>query len=404
MRKQNRPGISGIQRKHIAAAVTAAVFLLLVFALLLHGRSSLKNSTAVKEEDSISYSLRFRGEDYEGTYEGSTVGGKPEGSGVFTDKDGKFTYSGEWENGKFHGFGSIQYGDGTREEGMYHDGSRHHWVRRYESDTHYKDGVYDFGNLYGCMSEYKDGELVHETLIANGDHVSQIKKEAVKLTRSLIEDRGYINQYVYITGKVVYLQESEATCYFRIETDSVGMVMGNYTNTVGYRSAQPMVQNMELNETVTVYGYYTGIIRDELEADKDFYEYSCIQIDPVFSEPASGDKDRGTYESISRNPYSYCGKVMTGDYVVDHFMKSGDIFFLYAHTAGQKDEKYVLRVETDPGAVFYGEQTLNLKGYIAGQRKTEDWRSTYVDSDGNEMEIVGYDKKPVIKVISFEAR
>jgi hypothetical protein len=254
------------------------------------------------------------------------------------------------------------------------------------------------------MSEYKDGELVHETLIANGDHVSQIKKEAVKLTRSLIEDRGYINQYVYITGKVVYLQESEATCYFRIETDSVGMVMGNYTNTVGYRSAQPMVQNMELNETVTVYGYYTGIIRDELEADKDFYEYSCIQIDPVFSEPASGDKDRGTYESISRNPYSYCGKVMTGDYVVDHFMKSGDIFFLYAHTAGQKDEKYVLRVETDPGAVFYGEQTLNLKGYIAGQRKTEDWRSTYVDSDGNEMEIVGYDKKPVINVISFEAR
>ena len=397
--------IPEIQRKYIAAAVIAVAFLLFVLLIVRGcGKKANLNGRTV-DEDTIKYSLKWQGEEYEGTYTGSTVNGKPEGTGVFTDKDAAITYSGQWSGGKFDGNGAVQYADGTHEEGMYLEGKRHLWVRRYESDKEYKDGVYDFGNLYGCLSTYKDGSLYHETLIANGDHVSQIRKNAVKLTKDLIANKGYIDKYVYITGKIVYLEDSDIACNYRIDSDSVGMVICNYTNTAGYRSKQPMMPNMAVGETITVYGFYTGLVRDELPADKEYYEYSCIQIDPVYGEPASGDNDRGTYASINRNPYSYCGKIMTGDYVVEKFTKSGDLFYLFVHKSGAEKEKYVLRIETEPDAVFYGEETLNLRGFIVGQRKTEIWSREFSETDDEEeVELSGYKKYPVIRVISYEHR
>lgn len=401
MKKNSLPGIAGSQKKYIAAAVIAALFLLCVLSLLMRGRRANAGAKIV-EEDTISYSLKWQGEEYEGTYTGSTAGSMPEGSGVFSDSNGGLTYSGEWKNGKFEGFGSIQYGDGTHEEGMYTEGRRHHWVRRYDTDTHYKDGIYDYNVLYGCQSEYQDGKLKHETLIANGDHVSQIKKKAVKLTRSLIEAKEYIDQYVYIKGEVVYLQETETSCYFRIQSDSVGMVTGNYTNTVGYRSKQPMVLNMELGDEVTVYGFYTGAVRDELEEDKDYYGYECMQIDPVFGELSSGDKDRGSYTSIQRNPFSYVGKSMVGDYVVEQCMKSSETFYVFAHPAGLEQERYVIRIEADPDLVLYGGETVNLKGFIVGQRKVEVWKTKIDSDDEQQLQITGYKKYPVIGAISYE--
>jgi hypothetical protein len=408
MKKRNIPVIPEIQKKHLAAAGIAVVFLLLILLIALRrgNKADLRGRTV--EEDTISYSLRWLGDDYEGTYTGRTVNGKPEGTGVFTDKDGAITYSGEWKGGKLSGYGSVQYADGTHEEGMYLDGKRHHWIRRYDSDKDYKDGVYDFGNLYGCMSTFRDGSLYHETLIANGDHVSQIRKNAVKLTKDLIASKGYIDKYVYITGKIAYTEETETSCNYRIASDSVGMVICNYTNTAGYRSAQPVMPNMTVGQTITVFGFYTGLVRDELPADKDYYEYSCIQIDPVFGEPASGDNDRGTYASISRNPYSYCGKILEGDYAVEKFTKSGELFYVFVHPSGAEKEKYVLRIEAEPDEVFFGGETLNIKGFIVGQQKTEIWEKEFTDDDDDdaeeEIELSGYKKYPVIRVISFEHR
>ena len=401
MKKLKTPSI---KRKHVAVAVIAAVFLLGILAFAMN--RGKKEDTAVKvvEEDTLKYSLRWQGKDYKGTYTGRTANGKPEGTGTFTDEENGLTYSGEWDGGKFGGYGTIRYGDGTGEEGMFLDGNRHHWVRRYESATRYKDGVYDFGREYGCISEYSDGKLVDETLIANGDKVSQIRKDAAKLTGKLIDSKEYVDRYVYITGKVAYLQETDEICYFRIESDSVGMVMGSYPNTAGYRSGQPVVPNMEVDDRVVLYGYYVGTVRDELEEDRDFYEYSCAQFDPVYGELESDDNERGTYASISRNPYTYCGKSMEGDYVVERYMKSGDLFYVFAHPSDRKREHYVLRVEAEADAAFYGGETISLKGFIVGQRKTEDWNRTLIDESEEKLTIAGYKKYPIIRVTSYEIR
>lgn len=398
------PGISGIGKKHIAVAVIAAFFLIVVLSCALRSVSRANAGSNVIEEGTIKYSLRWQGEDYEGTYTGNTVGGIPEGTGVFTDAERKITYSGDWESGKFDGNGSIHYQDGTREEGIYLEGKRHQQVRIYESDSHYEDGIYDYNSLYGCLSEYQEGKLKHETLIANGNHVSEIKKKAVRLTGDLIESREYVGQYVYITGEVVYTQESDSGCNFRVKSDSIGMVIGTYPNTSGYRSAQPMVLNMETGDDVTIYGFYTGTVRDELEADTDFYGYECVQIDPVYGQLSSGDNDRGSYASIRRNPFSYVGKTMEGEYIVDQYMKNDTLFYVSAHPAGEEDEEYVLQIEAGNDTVFYGGETLNLRGFIVGQRKAEDWNKTFVTKDGEELRIAGYKKFPVIRVISYELK
>ena len=79
MKKRNISGIKKIpeiQRKYIAAAVIAVAFLLFVLLIVLgRGKKANLNGRTV-EEDTIRYSLKWQGEEYEGTYTGSTVNGK----------------------------------------------------------------------------------------------------------------------------------------------------------------------------------------------------------------------------------------------------------------------------------------------------------------------------------------
>lgn len=388
-------------KRFIVASVGIVLFILILFVVFLRGR---RTTDLTVEDDTMKYTVRWSGDEYEGTYKGSTLNGIPSGTGDFTSSDGKLTYSGGWQNGRFEGTGSLTFSDGTREEGMYLEGKRHHWVRIYDSESHFTEGVYDYGNSYGCRSEYKDGELVHETLFANGDHVSQIKKDALELTRELIDSKEFINQYVYITGKVEFLYESETSCNFRIKSDEVGMVIGNYTDTAGYRSKQPLMPNMKNGDRVRVYGFYTGTVRDEMEGDSNFYGYHCVQIDPVYGMIESEDIQRGTYASVYQNPYAYCGKRMAGEYIVERFVKDGDLFYVFAHPSGADDNSYVLRIEAEPDTVFLGGEKLNLEGFIAGQRKTEvlNETNTYVNDEGEVVQNITYRKYPIIRVMSYE--
>ena len=101
---------------------------------------------------------------------------------------------------------------------------------------------------------------------------------------------------------------------------------------------------------------------------------------------------------------------MEGDYVVERYMKSGDLFYVFAHPSDRKREHYVLRVEAEADAAFYGGETISLKGFIVGQRKTEDWNRTLIDEseenlkaqalelDGVKRNIEGKEIKKIIVV------
>lgn len=392
--------ISISRKPYYAGAAALILLLLLLFVVFTRGAKDKRTAAETEgEEDTLRISISWSDTDYEGTYTGYTVSGVPEGSGVFTDADGELTYTGNWKKGKFDGYGKIEFSDGTWEEGVYLSG-RHHWFRKYKSKSEYKDSLYDSGVLYGCRSEYKDGELVHETLTANGDHVSEIKRDALKLTRKLIMDKGYIGKYVFVTGVVDYYEESSWTCSYRIASEEVGMITGDYVNTSGFKSSQPMMANMKEGDKVTIYGYYTGTVRDELKDDTDYYGYQCLQIDPVYGEVQS-DAERGTYASIRENPYSYCGRIIEGEFVVDRFSRVDTSTYVNVHVSGNADECYVLDVESDEDETFYPGSRLSLRGFIDGQRNVSSRTRTTVHDD-QERKVTVYTKYPSIHVMSYE--
>ena len=93
---------------------------------------------------------------------------------------------------------------------------------------------------------------------------------------------------------------------------------------------------------------------------------------------------------------------------MEKFTKSGELFYVFVHPSGAEKEKYVLRIEAEPDEVFFGGETLNIKGFIVGQQKTEIWEKEFTDDNDDdaeeEIELSGYKKYPVIRVISFEHR
>ena len=56
--------------------------------------------------------------------------------------------------------------------------------------------------------------------------------------------------------------------------------------------------------------------------------------------------------------------------------------------------------------VFLGGDRLDLKGFVVGQKKTEeqDKTSTYVNDEGEVMQEISYRKYPIIRVMSYELR
>ena len=354
----------------------------------------------------LALTVTWSGSEYKGTYTGEALNGVPNGEGTFIHEGNEITYTGDWKNGTFNGQGSLTYSDGKWEEGTYKDGKRNGWVRRYDSKSSYKDNIYDNGGKYGVQSEYSKGKLVKETIYANGSSVSEIKKNALKLTGDVIRDKTYVDQYVYVKGKVVFLNEDDGSLFFRIKSDSIGMVTGDYSNTAEERRKQAVMPNMSVGDEVTVYASYNGYVEDMVEEDLDYYGLSCVYLDPVYGEisntetvsDTSTDTDaetvtntnieRGSYASIRLNPYSYNGRLVEQSFVTDLSTYDDGILRVLVHDPSNAEEQYFLRIETEDDSLIYPGQTIGVKGYIRGQRKIREF--------GNDV-VLNTEKKEVIK-------
>ncbi len=58
-------------------------------------------------------------------YNGQLRGVTPHGYGTYESSLSGISYEGEWENGVFHGQGTLTFANGTRLEGEFKDGAPH---------------------------------------------------------------------------------------------------------------------------------------------------------------------------------------------------------------------------------------------------------------------------------------
>ncbi len=131
------------------------------------------NDTPVTGDVSrMTLTLPFLFGERSGVYTGALKDGLPHGYGRFTAVNPlgiSWTYSGEWQQGHFHGKGSCTWDDGFMEEGEYQDDQLHgqgrelyNGILRYEGG--FSTGCYDGSGAFFSMS----GDPVYSGAFQNG--------------------------------------------------------------------------------------------------------------------------------------------------------------------------------------------------------------------------------------------
>ena len=393
--------------------VLLASFSIIFVILVLRYRLTYHPPTEVYNENTR-ISFVWDGKTYEGQYSGDFANTKPNGKGLFTSDDGSLSYEGQWVMGLFSGEGKITYqGDNKDlmyEEGTFLDGKRDGRVRAYESESVYTETIYDQNIPYARSDRYENGELTDSDYYINATKMSDMISESKELTDKVIADKEYYNCYVSVKGKVEFVAQDDEKCYFRIDSDKVGMVFGSYENTGGITSMQAYMPNMKVGDEVTLYGYYIGVNKDYVLADKEGYNYEYIELMPFLGTDSNTNKelnnsDTSSYDDIIHNPYYRTMEETDEVFVVKDVAKAGKTYKLIASKKSsykKNTEKYVLEYEGEPEEIFIAGDEITIKGYYDGQTKViadkDLVRHNSYNYSKTKIETFEYDIYPLIKV------
>ncbi len=389
--------------------VLIVVVLCLVFGVgvIIYRGSADKSPNATKKDNS-KYTVWWSGDKYIGKYEGESKNSKPSGSGVF-QSDG-FQYEGEWENGLFSGTGTITYEDGRVEVGKFKKGKRNGLCQLCTTDSSYVETRYNSNVPYGNSYIYEDNKIKQVETYSAGELVSDIKKSAVALDSDVIKSKEYVEQYVYVEGKVVFVGMDDKKCYFRIESESAGMVTGSYDNTYGKKEKQAIMPNMQHGDIVKVYGYYKGMNKNRNLNDSPGFGYDYMTIQPVYGEIVKSqpvDLLDVDYETRLENPYLNYYDSCEKTCIVESVFRKGKKFYIKAREKGSnRKEVYYLLYTGAWEEVFCSGQEIDVTGYYEGQYRmlsgTEEYKKQQAEESSDYIGTYEYDIYPAIRVTKIQ--
>ena len=336
----------------------------------------------ITDASSKQITVKWQGEEYTGMYRGSYKKNKPSGEGTFVSDDEKLIYHGDWKKGKFHGSGKITYIDGSYEKGSYENGKRHGRIKEYKDPDNYSVARYNEDTLYGERIYYENGEESGSKWYYRGKTLTKIEKKAIELTRQVFEDRSYIDKTVYVEGTVVFVGETSKSEYFRIETESIGMVTGHYSNNLGKYLKQPNLPFMRIGDKVRIYGTFSDMEKNYCISDEDGFGYDYPDINPIsgyiledgpetsVGTETDAKKLSDEYKERLRRPFDHYTRWTSKKYVVKDVLRTGKKIYLFAYIKGEsKDEIYVLFFSANGNEVFKEGDVVKVSGYLDGQYK-----------------------------------
>lgn len=386
--------------------VFAAVF----FKSNMAGKGTSDSIVDDTLEDDNTINVKWQGKKYKGTYEGKKKKGKPSGKGTFVSDDGKLKYEGEWLKGKFDGKGVVTYDDGTYEEGSFVSGKRNGTIYKYLSESEYLRLSYKSNKLYGVQVRYKDDEEIERNYYVSGKDINDIKEDAFKLTKDGLSQKLYVDQYVFIEGEVIYSGEDDKYEYFRIETDSIGTVMGKYANASGKYLDQANLPTLTVGDKVRIYGYFNGVKKNTVISDSAGYGYEYGEITPLYGillDEDDNEIEEGTYKYIKKYPYAYYRLKVEQTFEVVEVLRKGDFVYIKARATNTEDQNdkdnkkkkknkkeiYVLAYRSeDDVPVFNKGEEITVTGYYNGQYKElyEEDQESYIANANVEDIIYNY--------------
>ena len=396
-KKQNRKQL--VLKKQIAYL---ALFLLVIFVgMVLHYRLTYHLPTEVYQHQTT-IEFVWNGTSYKGSYSGDFANTQPNGIGTFVSQDGTLQYEGQWKKGLFDGEGVITYADGTVEEGSFQKGKRNGRVRLHSSEDNYVETIYEEDVPYARSDAYKDGAISEVSYYVNATPISDIIEDALPLTQKILDDKSYRDHYISVEGEIVSVVEDEEICYFRLKSDTVGMVYGSFANTMSMLSHQVLLPNMQKGDHVQIYGYYMGRTKNENEDDIEGYGKTYLTVEPYLGIPKGYNIQNAmdtTYKEVAKQPYLYSGQSVEGNYVILDVIDSGNYCYLKVCRKGAEKEIYVLNCEWEPNQILSRGTEIQVSGYYDGQYKIgePEEQDETISENASEMKF-DYKPYPAIRV------
>lgn len=336
------------------------------------------------EETIQGFELTWEGTSYKGTYEGEITDSIPYGEGSFTSQDGALSYQGSWYNGLPDGRGTFLSQGGIRTEGEFRRGARNGLCRDYSENNFYAEALYDRDIPYGNVCSYSDGALVKTDLLVNSVHLEMIKETAAELTPEIVKKDSKENRYIFFEGTVDTVYEKEDQEYYLIYNEQLGLVLGSHDNQGGNGSKQAFLPNLQAGDRVKIYGYYDGQKNNYIADEMKGYGFLFPVIRPVYGELLSDKTAADSYAHMQKQPYMYYGKAVEDVYVIDHCLKKGKTYYIWARNKAENstDAVYVLvyQNEDKQDLVFMKGKEINIRGYFSGQYKEEKPEQNYTCS------------------------
>ena len=400
MKKQN---VKRQKKKdyRIWLAYLVLVLFLIFVGMVLCYRLTYHSPTEVYQNHT-SLELVWDGTSYKGNYSGDFSNAQPNGIGTFVSKDGAFQYEGQWEKGVFSGEGKITYEDGTIEEGNFQKGKRDGRVRLHSSGDTYVETIYDEGVPYVKSDTYKDGKITETEFYINATKMSDIIQDALPLTQEILEKKSYYDHYVYVEGEIVSVVQDDEKCYFRLDSDTAGMIFGSFENTLGTRSRQVFMPNLQKGDKIRIYGYYTGKKKDNILDDEEGHGTAYLSIDPYLGIMEDFDISQTlelSYEEISKQPYFYYMQPVRQTYVIQDVLSLGKNYYLKATLKGADRDIYVLCYEREVDSVFVTGTEITVTGYYEGQYKMKKPKNQEENGGDKSLEVeYDYEIYPAVRV------
>ncbi len=388
-------------KKTYRGMILLVIFLVLVAALIIFYKGRMKSHGL--SEGGLDVSVRWMGNDYFGSYTGEIQNNLPEGEGAFISADGKFQYTGEWKAGVFNGEGEMEYDGVKKEQGTYADGRRDGIVRIFYEDNTNSECIYEEGVAYGREVIYDEsGNQLSSKLHVNGITTEELSDQAILLDREVLAQQLYSNRYIRVEGVIEYIYHEGNTVYFRMSTEDIGMIVGSYQNQDGIGAHQAIVPNMNVGDSVSLYGYYAGNMEYTVAEDEEYSGYTFLAIDLLYGELIQESDDLTDYEKLAENPYSFYNLRISGQFNIDRVKQDGEVTYVFV-TSDNGEEWYVLSFKEISELFLQGTQ-INVAGFFDGQYKhyleseeSPDGETEVQQEEGTEVRLY-----PLIRVEEYE--
>lgn len=302
----------------------------------------------------------FNGDKIEGIFSGQLLDGLPEGEGTFEvekeNAQGIKSITGVFSAGELNGSVTVSFMDDRVAKGKCKKGKLQGTIILSLDEDTYQRITYSAGKPVGRTRTYYKDEIVSQDWYYDGELLSDLVDEAVHYNPEdyYLENYEYYDDVVQVRGEVLAVGIENDQCVIKLVDSDGQKYYAVYSNGAYVKESPTIVPAVEVGDTISVYGYFNGVIQNNYTFDAEDYGFSFPEVKIFYGEIEnssfnvfSSPQKNYSYDEILANPYYYAGDKITVKGIVENFYISYD------------KAKVYYKIRTDKGEIYYAVESLD---------------------------------------------